>query len=39
MSDVQYQLNKKEKTVEIDYNQNLRYWTPSIVKEIREKLK
>lgn len=37
-SDVQYQLDKKKKTVEVAYNQNLRYWWPEVIVEIKGKL-
>lgn len=37
-SDVQYELNRKKKTVYIIYNQNLRHWFPEVIKEIRDKV-
>lgn len=38
-SDVQYQLNKKKKVVEVVYNQNLRIWATELVAEVSDKLK
>lgn len=38
-ADVQYQINKKKKVIEIQYNQNLRIWASELVAEIQGKLK
>ncbi len=38
-SDVQYRINKKEKVIDVVYNQNLHIWTKDLVREIEEKLK
>jgi len=37
MADVQYQIEKDLKIVKIQYNQNLRYWTPQLLEEIKTK--
>jgi hypothetical protein len=39
MYDVAYEIKKKEKIVEIYYNQNLAYWWNDLMAEIKEKLK
>ena len=38
-SDVQYQINKKKKLVEVQYNQNLRIWASELVADIADKIK
>ena len=38
-SDVQYRINKKEKVIDVVYNQNLNIWYKDLVREIEEKLK
>jgi len=38
-SDVQYEIDRKKKTVFIVYNQNLHIWWSQLVAEIEEKMK
>lgn len=38
-SDLQYQIDEELKVLRIQYNQNLKYWTPQLVKELKEKTK
>lgn len=37
MSDVQYEVDRDKKRVEILYNQNLSHWFPFVLKEVTEK--
>lgn len=37
-TDVQYNIDKKNKTIDITYNQNLRYWWKQLHQELKEKL-
>lgn len=38
-SDVQYNIDKKKKVVNVVYNQNLTYWWPQLKEELTGKLK
>ena len=37
-SDVQYNIDKKKKTVRVVYNQNLRIWWKDLLAEVKEKV-
>lgn len=37
-SDVQYEIDFKKKVVDVTYNQNLRHWSDSMIKEIKSKI-
>jgi len=38
-SDVQYNIDKKKKIIDIAYNQNLHIWWSQLLEEVKEKLK